>query len=351
MPVGPSHRRGGGSRSSSRSSSSRSSSSRSYSSSRSRSYSSSRNYSSGHRHYHYYDGDYYSGDGITISPRGWAIFGIVIGFMVVLACLCAGIGILANNVPYHITMRKDAPQYQEIIERAHRGEDGYYEKYITDIKWSGSGSSGGEPTYYRLSSDNGTPYDHNDNTYIEAYSEVVKDGVNYYWLEISFWSEEVNERISCITYSQYPEAAVAGLSSIRLAYTKEYDNDGSWDVINYSYNLSNNADYWYTGKQITTGAILLVVALGVGALMVWCCTLVHKAGKKSTSTTQATSTQTTQEPSLLTKLFGEQTPGEQSSITQFKVCSYCGAHAKMDDDSCNSCGSKKFRKAKDSDLA
>ncbi len=273
--------------------------------------------------------------------------------MVVLACLCAGIGMLANNVPYHITMKKDAPQYQEIIERAHGGVEGYYEIYLTGIRRTGSSTHGGNPTEYSLSSDNGTPYNHDDNTYIEAYSEVVKDGVNYYWLEISFWSEEVQERITCITYSQYPEAAVSGLSSIRLAYTKEYDNDGSWDAINFSYSLDANVDYWYTGKQITIGVILLLVAIGIGALMVWCCTLVHKAGKKSatTSQTSSTSTQTSQEPSLLTKLFGGQTNTEQSSLNQFKVCSYCGAHAKMDDDSCNSCGSKKFRKAKDSDLA
>lgn len=337
MPVGPSHRRGGGgggsSRSSSRSSH-RSSSSRSYSSSSS--YRSSRRYSS----YDYYGGG--ASISIKISPRAWAIIGIIIGFLVAIICFCFGFLKIENNAPYRITMQKDAPQYQEIIERANRGDEGYYKIQISDIRLTGSSINGGNPAEYNLHSENGTPYNHSDNTYISAYTEVVKDGVNYYWLEISFWSEEVGERISCITYSYYPEAAVTSLSSLELAYTKVYDGDGSWDVINIGYNLKNNADYWYAGKQISTGSILIAVAIGLFALMVWCCMLVHKSSKK------------VKDAKLAENNFegiSRPTPNIESSKTfedcrKFKVCLYCESHVDISLKKCPSCGASKFRMAK-----
>ena len=75
MPVGPSHNRG---RSSGSSFSSRSSGS-SYRSS------SSRSYSSGHHHHRHSHTTYYSsGVEIEMSPRGWAIFGLIWGFLFVI---------------------------------------------------------------------------------------------------------------------------------------------------------------------------------------------------------------------------------------------------------------------------
>ena len=341
MPVGPSHHRGGGSSrshssSSSRSSSRSSGSSRSYSSSRSfstsRSYGSSRShYGHGHHHHHHYYGDSYGGVEIKVSPKAFAIFGIIIGFIVTIICFAIGADLIKVNAAYHATMKSDAAEYQEIIERAAAGVDGYYEKYITNITSTGSSSSGGYATEYFRTSNNGTSQFFDD-TYIEAYSEVVKNGVNYYWLEISFWSEEAGERIDCITYTLYPEAAVASLSSIRLAYTKEYDGDGAWDVINFNYSLDNNVDYWYTGRQIGIGSILIAVALGIGALMVWCCKLVHNSGKKSRAGKGSSSTSTPSAPAY--------SGSTSSASSNYKECSYCGARSKADSTKCSSCGSR-----------
>ena len=342
MPVGPSHRRGGGSyrSSSSRSSSSRSSSSRSYSSSRS---SSSRSY---HRHNHYYygDDDYYGGGGITITPRGWAIFGIITGLITAIVVMCIAFSMLGNNVPYYYTMKSDAREYAEIIEMARDGVDGYYIISITDIEISGSATEGYEPTEYGL-----TNY---DNFWAEAHSEVTKGGANYYYLDFSF-NSEVAEEISGTTYTYYSESQILGLSSLTFAYTKEYDGDGSWDIIQVNYSLSQNVDYWYVKKMITIAAFMIPAALGLVALMVWCSVLVHRAGKKAfgESTQKSTSNQSNNTKSFTDSLFANFGNGNSEDRGSFKVCVYCGAHTKIDASHCTSCGAKKFRKSKDSDLA
>ena len=318
MPVGPSHGRGRSSSSFRSSSSSRRSSSSSYRSSSSRSY-------GGHRHYHGHSHTTYYGSGIEInmSPRGWAIFGLIWGFLFVLIFGIIGMNKISTNLPYRRLMRRDATEYLEIIEKANAGEDGYYKIHIENISNSSASTVGGNPTEYGLS----TPtYDF----YARAYTEVMRDGVYYYYLDLTFEDGEGRE-ISGTTYSYYSEAAVIGMSSIDLVYTKEYDGDGSWDIIQANYSLDKNLDYWYTGNQVTTGVIFVVVALGFGALFVWCSTLVHKARMKAKessgtdSTTNATENTTT------------------STTTKYKYCKYCGTQNPYESSRCNACGSREFK--------
>lgn len=322
MPVGPSHRSRGSS--SSRSGGSHSSS-RSYSSSRSsRSYS-----SSSYSHRRSYDYDYYGGSSITIhtTPRGWAIFGIVLGFLTAIIMAIVGITKLTTNISYHVLMRQDAREYLEIIEKANNGEEGYYIKEITGLRVTSASSSGGLPTEYGLTakgSQDGWYYE----TDIEAYTEVRKNGINYYWFDISFYSEELGTRISGITYSYYSEAQVNGLSSLNIVYTKTYDGDGSWDIIQQDYDLDKNMDYWYAGNQILKGVILFIVAAGLGVLMAWCCKLVKNHGKKK-------------EKSNTSKV--------QEITNKFKECQYCGSQIRLDDTHCSTCGAKKFNRIKKTD--
>ena len=311
MPVGPSHNRGRSSGSfSSRSSSSRSSSS-SYRSSSSSSY-------GGHRHYHGHSHTTYYGSSVEIhmSPRGWAIFGLIWGFLLVLILSIIGVHMLSTNLPYRRVMKSDAVQYQEIIDRANAGVEGYYKITIDDIKISGSSTWGDYPSELSLSSKTNR-FD------ADAYSEVVKDGVYYYYLDFSFFDEE-NGWISGTTYSYYSESAILGMSSLDLIYTKVYDGDGSWDIIQTNYSLDKNIDYWYLGKQVRTAAILLVVAVGMGVLFVWCSTKVHKAKANAKSSTDSSSSATTNE-------------------TKYKYCRYCGCQVIYSNDRCSACGSREFR--------
>ena len=322
MPVGPSHR--GGSRSSSSSGRSHSSSSsRSSYSSNSRSYS-----SSSHSHHHHYYGDYSGGGGIEISPRGWAGFGIAVGFILTLIMAIIGFVKLGDNVPYFFLMRRDAKEYNEIIEKANNGEAGYYIKEIKNIRWSGTSQEGNNPAEYSFTAE-GDSRETYDNTYINAYSEVRKNGVNYYWLEIRFYSEEADERISGITYSYYAEAQVSGLSSLTLVYTKAYDGDGSWDIIQQNYSLGKNIDYWFAGKQIVLGILFIAIAGGLGTLMVWCCKLLNKKNKKDKK----------DEPIIIEV---KTTPTEISD--KYKECTYCGSQIPFNTHSCTVCGARKFKK-------
>ena len=308
MPVGPSHNRG-------RSSGSSFSSSRSSSSSYRSSSSSSRSYSSGghyHRHSHT---TYYSGVEIEMSPRGWAIFGLVWGFLFVIIFALIGADMIANNLPYRSLMRRDAVEYQQIIDKANNGEDGYYKITIEGIRNTGSSTHGENPTEFSLSSNS-------NRFYATAYSEVKRSGVYYYYLDFGF-TDDAGNRITGTTYSYYAEAAVMSMSSIDLIYTKKYDGDGSWDIIQSNYMLSKNMDYWYTGKQVVTGAIFAAVALGLGVLFVWCSVKVHKSRKEEKAMSGAGASATNE--------------------IKYKSCRYCGCQVRYENDRCSACGSREFR--------
>lgn len=243
-----------------------------------------------------------------------------------------GVVLLMDNVSYHITMRKDASEYQEIIDNANSGMSGYYKIHIGDIRKSWSNSSGGYPTEYGF-------YGNND--YVaEAYCEVQKNGVNYYYIDFEFRDDNGNY-VSGTTYTYYSESALLGLSSLDLVYTKEYDSDGSWDVIQENYSLSDNIDYWYTGKNITTGVILILVAVGLFVLFVWCSMRLSKSKDKESDA---------QTSSSATEISPNKSAQSQDNFDKFKVCTYCGCHVRIGDDRCNACGSRDFRKPKDGEL-
>lgn len=254
------------------------------------------------------------------------------GFILTIVLAIIGVLKLYNNIPYHILMRKDAREYMEIIDKANNGDAGYYIKHIYDIKCTSSSTNGDEPTEYGLESEGLDDSTWRDDTYIDAYSEVRKNGINYYWLEISFYSEEFDERIKGITYSYYSQAAVTGLSYLNIVYTRSYDGDGSWDIIQQEYDLSKNIDYWYAGNQILWGVILIILAGGVGTLMVWCSIKLHNHGKpKKEKETKETKVETI------------------TIEDKFKECEYCGAQMRLDDTSCMVCGARRFKKIKKTD--
>jgi hypothetical protein len=232
---------------------------------------------------------------------------------------------IATNLPYRRLMRRDATEYLEIIDKANTGEDGYYKIHIDGIRNSSASTVGGNPTEYGLST-------RDYKFYASAYTEVKRDGVYYYYLDLTFEDEEGRE-ITGTTYSYYSEAAVMGMESIDLVYTKTYDGDGSWDIIQSNYSLDKNQDYWYTGKQVTTGAILLVVAIGLGVLFVWCSTKVHKSRMREKGLGGADASASTDTSTYSTT----------STTNRYKYCKYCGTQNSYDSSRCSACGSREFK--------
>ncbi len=215
-------------------------------------------------------------------------------------------------------MLKDAGEYYEIIERAKNGEDGYYLITIDNIGVTGSSTSGGDPTEYRLSGSN--------NAYFRAYTEVRKNGVNYYYLVFSFRDSNGNY-LSGETYSCYSQAAVKGLSDITFAYTKEYDGDGSWDIMPINYKLKDNMDYANANKNVFAGLALFLAGGGLFVLFIFLSIKLSKKDKvPSTATTKSTET-TYKKP-------------ERTHV--YKECVYCGAQLTINSATCPSCGSKRF---------
>lgn len=316
MPVGPSHRsHNSSSRSSSRSysSSSRnnSSSSRSYSSSRRSSYSSPRRYYSSTT---YYSGDY--GSSVSISPKSWAITGIVFGFIFAVVMLILGAILFCSNVAPSILMAKDAKEYYEIIENAENGVQGYYLITISDIRNTGASTSGGNPTLYRFHGSN--------NSYFEGYTEVRRSGVNYYYLLYEF-TDESGRQLNGETYSCYSESALLGLSEITFAYTMEYDADGSWDIIPTNYKLKGNMDYARCNSNVFIGVVFFLAGVGLFVLFIYLSKKVSKMGENNlASQTESNSSQT------------------KARTHVYKVCLYCGSHLPINEGKCSSCGAKNF---------
>ena len=135
----------------------------------------------------------------------------------------------------------------------------------------GASTEGGNPTVYSYWGDN--------EFYATAYSEVKVDGYRYYYLDYHFVGE-TGEKIYGETYSCYTADTLEDLTQLTFVYTKEYDNDGNWDIIEKGYTLDKNMDYAALKSDINVGVILLIATVGLLVLFIWLSKLVHRARKK-----------------------------------------------------------------------
>lgn len=308
MPVGPSHgSRSGGS--SSRSSGSRSSGS----SSSSGSYRSS---SRSSRHTTVYVGGGYYGGGRSRTPKEKKIIALVWGIIFASVILIIAASLFFDNVGPMNLIKQDAGEYAQIIERAQNQEEGYYIVEITNIKQSGCGHVGYD-VYYNLSGSH--------DSYFTAYNYLKRNGIVYFYFEYSFVDSEWG-RIYGESYASYSENAVTGLTGMTLAYTKAYDNDGSWDVIDVNYSLGKNIEYLSYKDSVIIGVILFIIALGLDSLFIYMIVRVVKNkkifGKTATNATQTKTIQPTNNQ---------------------KVCAYCGSIVDKYARRCSSCGAKMFK--------
>lgn len=310
MPVGPSHRsRSSSSRSYGGSSRSSSSSSRSYSSS-SRSYSSSRYRSSSS--YDYDGGGYSSYHRIPKPPktnRQKAILAAVWGLVFSLIIAFIGGLLFGLNVGSASLIRRDAGEYAQIIKRAQQGKEGYYLIEI-NLQPSGSGQHGYEKEY---------SFQGDHEAYFKAYNEVRKNGVDFFYFVYNFTDDE-GRRINGETYTCYSENAVNGIESITIAYTKDYDRDGSWDSMDVNYKLSKNMDYIVRAEPAAVGGVLMFVFAGLSAYLIVLLVQLHK-GKFTFS--------------------DEKVAKKKVEITH-KKCQYCGNRMTVNQSSCQACGARTF---------
>ena len=313
MPVGPSHSRGGSSRSSGPSGFGRSSGG--FSSSRSSYSSPSRSRSSHHTTVVYTGGGggYYGGIYVKpMSPKAKKITALVFGVIFCLIIGLVGAFKFVNNIGTVSLMRQDAREYAQIIKKAQKGEDGYYLAHF-DLISSGSGHTGYEIYYKKVSPDR--------NFSATAYNYVYKNGVEYFYLEYEFTDTE-GRRISGETYTCYSENAVQGLSEITIAYTKNFDNDGSWDSMDINYKLSNNMDYWLASRNTLSGLGMAVVFLGLTALFIYMIVRISQNKpifKKANAVEQA-----------------------KEEVRIHRTCKHCGSIVRPEVVKCPSCGSGQF---------
>lgn len=302
MPVGPSHgARGGRSRSGGGFSSSTGSSSR-YRTGRS-------------TRVFYYGGTGGSYNATPMSPKSIKITATVFGLIFSIIFLIVSISLLFTNAGPAALIRKDAGEYAEIIKRASANEDGYYLITIDNITCTGGSHDGYDITYR---------FRGNYNSSFDAYSYLKRNGVQYFYLEFTFTDSSGNN-VTGETYAMYSESAIDGFSEITFAYTKLYDNDGSWDVINANYNLASNTEYLkYRDAAIAGGIMLAISALLVVFLIYAWYRVAHDLP-------------------IFKKADKDETASKNEEKVQKRVCSYCGSDAKEDTQKCSACGSRSFK--------
>lgn len=208
-------------------------------------------------------------------------------------------------------MAKDAREYYEIIERAENGESGYYTINIDNLTNYLNGISGDVYSF---------EFSGNHDAYITAESYLDYKGVVYFYLRYHF-TDDSNNYISGETYASYSYSAVLGLDSIEFAYTKLYDNDGSWDCIPTNYKLSNNMEYNKAVNKIVIFLAISIEASSFCALFVFFIILIKKKEQEESQKKEE----------------------KETVVKVIKVCPYCGGSNFSSNNVCNNCGSTEFK--------
>jgi hypothetical protein len=95
-----------------------------------------------------------------------------------------------------------------------------------------------------------------------------------------YFTHESGERIYGETYTYYSEYQVEEINQITFVYTKEYDNDDSWDIIQKDYSLEKNIDFWYAEHMIGVGLIMLLCSGTAIASLIWGAKAVRASKRK-----------------------------------------------------------------------
>ena len=252
---------------------------------------------------------------------------IVVGFILVASFLIISVVKIQRNLGSSILMIKDSREYYDIIEKANDGEEGYYKITITGISSYNSGSSwNGDYSYsiYKLEGDY--------SFYGTAEEYWYVNGIAYYYISFSFLDGE-GRTIQGETYTYYSQSAIAGLTEIDFVYTRKYDSDGSWDIIQENYRLRDNIDYKMTSREVNEGFLMLAASVAVGICLGFLANRAReldsdlKPIKKPVPVTATSNTQV----------------AKPEPIYTYKVCMYCGSHLPINDNECDSCGAKKFK--------
>lgn len=267
------------------------------------------------RVYSYSSGPYYYGHesssassvkSAPLTKRQKQINGYIIGIVIVSFFLFFFSVLFGGNIGSANLIKNDAHEYYEIIERAENGEEGYYLIEIENIRLVGQSQIFFDKVY---------ELEGNHNAYFTAYCEERSNGVDYFYYEFGFVDGE-GRIIEGESYTCYSEAAVKGLSSMTFAYTKEYDGDGSWDVIDVNYSLQDNKDYWHYQNPVIVGSVFGSVCLLLDGFFIYM--LIKKVKEKETVVK----------------------PEENPVEKKVRTCAYCGSSVDGDAKKCSACGAR-----------
>ena len=259
----------------------------------------------------------------NMSPKQRVKTGFIVG--IIFAVFFALFGVLMviggiSEIGKMSLMAQDAKEYQEIIQKANDGESGYYKLTITNIHKNSSSSN--YDVFY-LSGD------HSFDCKAKYYT--TSNDIDYYYLDYSF-NDGVHGKISAQTYACQSQSAVQGLSELTLAYTREYDADGSWDVIPTNYTLESNMEYNPNqAGTIIIGVLFVVIATGVIVGL--------SIGMKKKLAAMSIDRKNDGESFSGSGAQGSKVANEEKT----KTCMYCGSVVDKSVSNCPSCGSTKFK--------
>lgn len=226
-----------------------------------------------------------------------------------IACilLVIGISMLATNIPTMKSIEKDSVEYAKIIQKAKNGDEGYYLFTVDNIRFSYVGLDDRGDVYYHSTS----------KLNLKAYEETTYKNIRYFYIVATFIDAE-GRQVTGETYTMYTIAQIKSMEEITFAYTKDYDGDGAWDVVDVNYSLDKNINYFGFKTNMTVGIVVLGIALVLVAIFVYGIIRTIKNLK-----------------------FFKNEPIYREKITykKKKLCAYCGTVLESNEKKCPNCGS------------
>lgn len=253
----------------------------------------------------------------TRSGLGFAFL-----FFVIFAIIAVVMFINVNNKSKTIDVfEDDARFYEQMIERAEAGAEGYY---LADATFD----------------DRINLYYNEDNPRTGAYEYLSVDGIPYYYVVFEYYNEVTEQVLTGETYTEFSSSQFSGLGgTIEVAYTLA---DGSWAVINTSYELENNQDYLSAKSSLSStrniAIVITVIAVIVLAVLIFLVVRAFKRSKKEQEVQDA------KNQAEITEAQAKAQVALETAENTNRVCAYCGAPVPDGEIRCPSCGSTEFTK-------
>ncbi len=226
-------------------------------------------------------------------------------------------------------MKQDAVEWEEIIEKAENGEDGYYLFTINNIDFEYTGQS-----VFRDGYTFDGLYASGENYELATNYCLTYDDIDYYQIFYYFYDSSTGYDVTYYTYAQFKNPST--IHHLEFAY--KLDDEGETLCINTTYELDKCMEYNDLKDTAHTQKVITIVATCVGVAFLAAIVLIIVHGIKKAKENNALELE--KKKAEAEKAQAEADMAKEDLKQKHRFCTYCGSPIPEGESQCPACGSR-----------